>query len=37
LANHSDAITFKVFFGITKDSDVAEAQFLVDNIKLVHL
>lgn len=37
LANHQDAITFKVFFGITKNSDVAEAQFLVDNIKLVHL
>jgi hypothetical protein len=34
--NHQDAINFKIFFGVIKESDVAEAQFLVDNIKLVH-
>jgi hypothetical protein len=36
VVQHQNAIDFKIFFGIIKDSDVAEAQFLVDNIKLVH-
>jgi hypothetical protein len=36
VANHKDAINFRVFFGIIKEADVAEARFLVDNIKLVH-
>jgi hypothetical protein len=33
---YQNASDFRVFFGIVKDSNVAEAQFLVDNIKLVH-
>lgn len=34
--NHQDAIDFKIFFGVVKENDVVEAQFLIDNIKLVH-
>jgi len=37
IVNHQDAINFKIFFGVVKESDVAEAEFLIDNIKLVHL
>jgi hypothetical protein len=33
---YQNASDFRVFFGIVKDSNVDEAQFLVDNIKLVH-
>jgi hypothetical protein len=36
VVNHQDAISYRVFFGVIKDSDVSEARFLVDNIKLVH-
>ena len=36
LVNHQDATNFRIFFGVVKESDVADARFLVDNIKLVH-
>jgi hypothetical protein len=36
VSTHQDANDFRIFFGIVKESDVDEAQFLVDNIKLVH-
>ena len=33
---HQDASSFRIFFGIVKEHDVAEARLLLDNIKLVH-
>lgn len=33
---HQDAGSFRIFLGVVKDPDVAEARLLLDNIKLVH-
>lgn len=33
---HQDASSFRVFFGVVKESDVDQARLLIDNIKLVH-
>jgi len=33
---HQDASSFRIFFGVVKEPDVAEARLLLDNIKLVH-
>jgi hypothetical protein len=36
VGTHQDALNFRIFFGVVKETDVTEARFLLDNIKLVH-